>query len=90
MRKSASTLIVLVTFVFTTLIHEPASLVTMVVIVALSMAPDFAWKRSRAVVRAAIITRSSARSTGVSRGFYPPLAIKPSGWHESGSAIGSQ
>ena len=42
-----STLIVLATFVFTTLIHEPASLVTMVVIIALSMALDFAWKRSR-------------------------------------------
>jgi amino acid transporter len=42
-----TTFIVLVTFVFTTLIHEPASLVTIVVIVALSMALDIAWKRSR-------------------------------------------
>jgi len=42
-----TTLIVLVTFVFTTLIHEPASLVTLLVLVALSMALDMAWKRSR-------------------------------------------
>src|SRR6185437_550339 len=42
-----TTLVVLVTFVFTTLIHEPASLVTLLVIVALSMALDMAWKRSR-------------------------------------------
>jgi amino acid transporter len=42
-----STLAVLVTFVFTTLIHEPASLVTIVVILALSVALDIAWKHSR-------------------------------------------
>ena len=42
-----STLAVLVTFVFTTLIHEPASLVTLVVIIAISVALDIAWKHSR-------------------------------------------
>ena len=38
---------VFVTFVFTTLIHEPASIVTIVVIVALSIGLDYGWKRSR-------------------------------------------
>ena len=42
-----STLAVLVTFVFTTLIHEPASLVTLFVILALSVALDIGWKHSR-------------------------------------------
>jgi hypothetical protein len=42
-----TTLIVLVTFVFRTLIHELAALVTLLVILALSMALDMAWKRSR-------------------------------------------
>ena len=40
--------IVLVTFVFTTLIHEPASIVTLVAILGLSVALDFGWKRVRA------------------------------------------
>src|SRR5215468_2138044 len=39
--------VVLVTFVFTTLIHEPASIVTIVVIVVLSIGLDYGWKRSR-------------------------------------------
>ena len=38
---------VFVTFVFTTLIHEPASIVTLVAIVALSIGLDYGWKRSR-------------------------------------------
>ena len=38
---------VFVTFVFTTLIHEPASIVTIVVIVVLSIGLDYGWKRSR-------------------------------------------
>jgi amino acid transporter len=38
---------VFVTFVFTTLIHEPASIVTLLVIVALSIGLDYGWKRSR-------------------------------------------
>ncbi len=42
-----SALAVLVTFVFTTLIHEPASLVTMVVVLGLSVALDVGWKRRR-------------------------------------------
>ncbi|HEX5301716.1 MAG TPA: hypothetical protein VFW50_32475 [Streptosporangiaceae bacterium] len=37
---------VLVTFVFTTLIHEPASIVTLLVILALSIGLDYGWKRS--------------------------------------------
>jgi amino acid transporter len=39
---------VLLTFVFTTLIHEPASIVTMLGIVALSVVLDLWWKRVRA------------------------------------------
>ena len=39
--------VVLVTFVFTTLIHEPASVVTLLVIVVLSIALDYWWKRAR-------------------------------------------
>jgi len=38
---------VFLTFVFTTLIHEPASIVTIVVIVVLSIGLDYGWKRSR-------------------------------------------
>ena len=38
---------VFVTFVFTTLIHEPASIVTLLAIVALSIGLDYGWKRSR-------------------------------------------
>jgi amino acid transporter len=40
--------IVLVTFVFTTLIHEPASVVALLAILALSVALDFGWKQVRA------------------------------------------
>jgi hypothetical protein len=35
------------TFVFTTLIGEPASAVTLVVILLLSFSLDFGWKRRR-------------------------------------------
>jgi hypothetical protein len=38
---------VFVTFVFTTLIHEPASIATLLVIVVLSIGLDYGWKRSR-------------------------------------------
>jgi hypothetical protein len=37
---------VLITFVFTTLIHEPASMFTLLGVVALSVALEFAWRRS--------------------------------------------
>jgi hypothetical protein len=40
--------VVLVTFVFTTLIREPASIVTLVIILVLSIGLDYFWKRSRA------------------------------------------
>jgi amino acid transporter len=40
--------VVLVTFVFTTLIHEPASIVTLLAVLALSIGLDFWWKRIRA------------------------------------------
>jgi amino acid transporter len=39
---------VLLTFVFTTLIHEPASMVTLGAILVPSIALDFGWKRARA------------------------------------------
>jgi amino acid transporter len=44
----AAASVVLVTFVFTTLIHEPASIVTLFVILALSVILDFSWKAVRA------------------------------------------
>jgi amino acid transporter len=44
----AAALIVLVTFVLTTLIHEPASVITLLAILVLSVALDFGWKRVRA------------------------------------------
>lgn len=37
--------VVLVTFVFTTLIHEPASIAALLAILVLSVALDFGWKR---------------------------------------------
>ena len=40
--------VVLLTFVFTTLIHEPASMVTLLAILVLSVALDFGWKRVHA------------------------------------------
>jgi amino acid transporter len=43
----ASTLIVLATFVITTLVDEPATAVALVVILAISVAFDLLWKRSR-------------------------------------------
>jgi amino acid transporter len=44
----ASIVIVLTTFVFTTLVNEPGTIVALVVIVALSVALDLIWKRMRA------------------------------------------
>jgi amino acid transporter len=44
----AAAAVVLATFVFTTLIHEPASIVALLAILALSIALDFWWKRARA------------------------------------------
>ena len=43
----AAAAVVLVTFVFTTLVHEPASIIALVVILGLSIALDYWWKRSR-------------------------------------------
>jgi amino acid transporter len=42
-----TTTIVLVTFAFTTLVDEPGSAVALVVILALSVVADLAWKRRR-------------------------------------------
>ena len=39
--------VVLVTFVFTTLIHEPASVVALLAVLALSIVLDLWWKRVR-------------------------------------------
>jgi amino acid transporter len=44
----ASAGVVLLTFVFTTLIHEPASVVALLVILALGVGLDVGWKRVRA------------------------------------------
>ena len=46
-RSLASTVIVLATFVVTTLVEEPATAVTLCVILAMSVALDFGWKRRR-------------------------------------------
>jgi amino acid transporter len=43
----ASTIAVLATFIFTTLIHEPATMLTLIGIVLLSVVLDAWWKRSR-------------------------------------------
>jgi amino acid transporter len=43
-----ATLVVLVVFVFTTLIKEPASVVTLLAILAISIALDIGWERARA------------------------------------------
>jgi amino acid transporter len=40
--------VVLVTFIFTTLIHEPASIVTLLGVFVLSIGLDYGWKRTRA------------------------------------------
>ncbi len=42
-----STVTVLMTFVFTTLVDEPATAVTLAVILLLSIAIDLVWKRAR-------------------------------------------
>jgi amino acid transporter len=42
----ATAAVVLVTFVFTTLIHEPASIVTLLAVLVLSIGLDYGWKRS--------------------------------------------
>jgi amino acid transporter len=39
--------VVLLTFIFTTLIHEPASIVTLAGVLVLSVALDYGWKRTR-------------------------------------------
>lgn len=44
----ASAGVVLVVFVFTTLIHEPASIATLLGIIVLGFVLDFWWKRVRA------------------------------------------
>jgi hypothetical protein len=43
----ATTTITLLTFVFTTLINEPASIVTLLAILLVSLALDVGWERSR-------------------------------------------
>jgi phosphatidylserine synthase len=43
----AAAAVVLVTFVFTTLIHEPASIITLLAVLVLSIGLDFGWKRVR-------------------------------------------
>ena len=44
----ASTVVVLVSFVFTTLVYEPATAIALVVILALCVTIDALWKRARA------------------------------------------
>jgi hypothetical protein len=54
-----TTLVVLVAFAFTTLVEEPATAVTMVAMLVLSVALDLVWKSRR---------RSGAGSPGVATG----------------------
>jgi predicted tellurium resistance membrane protein TerC len=42
-----STVVVLLTFAFTTLVDEPATAVALAVILLLSVALDLGWKRTR-------------------------------------------
>jgi amino acid transporter len=42
----ASSAVVLITFIFTTLVHEPGTIVAIVVITVLSIALDYTWKSS--------------------------------------------
>jgi L-asparagine transporter-like permease len=42
-----STVVVLLAFVFTTLVHEPGTAIAMVVILLISVALDWGWKRSK-------------------------------------------
>ena len=42
-----STVVVLLTFAFTTLVEEPATAVALAVIVLLGVALDLGWKRTR-------------------------------------------
>jgi hypothetical protein len=44
----AAAAVVLVTFIFTTLIHEPASIITLLGVLLLSVGLDYGWKRTRA------------------------------------------
>ena len=44
----ASTVVVLITFALTTLVEEPATAVTLVAIILLSVVVDLVWKRARA------------------------------------------
>jgi predicted tellurium resistance membrane protein TerC len=46
--RASTGLLVLVTFIFTTLIHEPASIVTLLGVFLLSIGLDLGWKRTRA------------------------------------------
>jgi hypothetical protein len=48
-----TTTIVLLTFIFNTLVDEPATAVTIVAILLLSVMLDFAWKRARDGARSA-------------------------------------
>jgi amino acid transporter len=51
----ASSLIVLVTFVVTTLVHEPGTIIAIVVITALSVAFDFGWKLRRQAAGGSVV-----------------------------------
>ena len=44
----AAAAVVLVTFIFTTLIHEPASIIALLGVLLLSIGLDYGWKRTRA------------------------------------------
>ena len=56
----ASTVVVLVTFTFTTLVDEPATAVTLLAIIVLSVVVDFAWKRARGARAAAPVAQDEA------------------------------
>ncbi len=43
----ASTVVVLVSFITTTLVEEPGTMIALVVILMISVIADFGWKRSR-------------------------------------------
>jgi amino acid transporter len=58
----ATTSIVLVTFTFTTLIHEPRTMITLVAILALSLGLDLWWKHARGRTAGAVLSTGPLKS----------------------------
>jgi hypothetical protein len=64
--------VTLLTFIFTTLIQEPASLATLAVILAVSIALDLGWTRTRD-------RRNGSRQTHGDANSFPPMVTASGG-----------